>query len=37
MIHCTSSTDALVTLETMEPWNLHATRIRIHQRILEVS
>ena len=39
MIHCTNSTDALVTLESMESWKtlLHAPRICNHQRILEVS
>ena len=39
MIHCTNSTDALVTLESMESLKtlLHAARIRNHQRILEAS
>ena len=39
IINCTSSTDALVTLESMKSWKtlLHAARIRNNQRILEVS
>ena len=39
MIHCTNSTDALVTLESMESWQtlLNAARIRNYQRLLELS
>ena len=35
MVHCTNSTDALVTLESMESCKI--SRIRNHQRILAVS
>ena len=39
MIHCTNSTNTLLTLESMESWKtfLHAAHICSHQRILEVS
>ena len=39
MIHCANSTDALVTLESMESWKtlLHAACICNYQRNLEVS
>ena len=39
MIYCTNSTDALVTLESMESWKkmLNAVCIRNYQRHLEPS
>ena len=39
LIHCTNSTGALVTLDSLESWQtlLNAARIRNHLRILEIE
>lgn len=39
MVHCTDSSDALVTLDSLKSWNtlVDAAQIRQNQRILEIA